>query len=130
MDKDQLFKSFLLFQDFLSKNQNLINENNIKKENINEIKQVLTHNNIKNDNNMNKLKEEKERKSEDIKERKEQNLNDINNNTSIQLYDEIPIKSTGYNFVELLEKSLANEETINVCACRQHDGSGDGTREI
>jgi hypothetical protein len=24
----------------------------------------------------------------------------------------------------------ANEETINVCACRQHDGSGDGTREI
>ena len=24
MDKDQLFKSFLLFQDFLSKNQNLI----------------------------------------------------------------------------------------------------------
>jgi hypothetical protein len=114
MDKDQLFKSFLLFQDFLSKNQNLINENNIKKENINEIKQVLTHNNIKNDNYMNKLIEEKERKSEDIKERKEQSLNDINNNnnTSIQLYDEIPIKSTGYNFVELLEKSLANEETI------------------
>ena len=42
LDKDQLFQSFLLFQDFISKNPNIIKENkikdNIKKEEIEEMK--------------------------------------------------------------------------------------------
>ena len=39
-------------------------------------------------------------------------MKDINNHTNIQKFDEIPIKSTGYNFEELLEKTLAKEENI------------------
>ena len=107
MDKDQLFQSFLLFQDFISKNPNIINESKIietiKKEEVNEVKENISQKNDGIRNNI-KLKEEKNDKNK--------STSVINNNSSIKLYDEIPIKSTGYNFVELLEKSLANEESI------------------
>ena len=108
MNKEQLFQSFLLFQDFISKNPNILGENkiiNIIKKEENEVtKDIFSQNN--DDENNNKFLEEE-------KTNREQTLSDINNNSTIKLYDDIPIKSTGYNFVELLEKSLAKEEKIN-----------------
>ena len=108
MNKEQLFQSFLLFQDFISKNPNLLGENKInntiKRKENEAIRDILLQNND-NENNLKFLEEEKTNR--------EQTLSDINNNSTIKFYDEIPIKSTGYNFVELLEKSLAKEEKIN-----------------
>ena len=108
MNKEQLFQSFLLFQDFISKNPNILGENKIintiKKEENEVTKDIFSQNN--DDENNNKFLEEE-------KTNREQTLSDINNNSTIKLYDDIPIKSTGYNFVELLEKSLAKEEKIN-----------------
>ena len=106
MDKEQLFKSFLLFQDFLSKNPNLINQNSflntVKEEDIAEKKETSSQN----DNKSPKLSAEK------LSTTIEANNNE--NNNTVKLYDEIPIKSTGYNFVELLEKSLAKEENTKL----------------
>ena len=107
MDKEQLFKSFLLFQDFLSKNPNLINQNSFlntvkEEEDIAEKKETSSQN----ENKSPKLSAEK------LSTTIEANNNE--NNNTVKLYDEIPIKSTGYNFVELLEKSLAKEENTKL----------------
>ena len=111
IDKDQLFQSFLLFQDFITKNPNIIKDNkimdNIKKEEIEEMKEILSQSY----DNKNKIEDNSKISEEEIN--KEQNTVETNNNISnIKLYDDIPIKSAGYNFVELLEKSLAKEEII------------------
>ena len=107
IDKEQLFKSFLLFQKFLTNNQNIIKENKTIDKNNNE--KIIENKEIS-------LKNKNSKKLENIKfnkeENKEKNMKDINNQTHIQKFDEIPIKSTGYNFEELLEKTLAKEENI------------------
>ena len=135
IDKDQLFQSFILFQNFLSMNPNLLKDNkNIEKFKIEEkdIKTIesvtkankLNESKILNDsknNNEEEMKIQEENKStqaenkliDDINEKEiinEKENKYENKNANINVYDEIPIKPAGYNFVELLEKTLANEE--------------------
>ena len=93
LSKEQLFQSFILFQNFLTMNKNQINEiNNLK----------------------NKKEEEimpKEQKDNNSKLGEKENKK-MNNDLKVNIYDEMPIKSSGYNFEELLEKTLANEEML------------------
>ena len=69
IDKDKLYETFLLFQNFL---------------------QTMNQN-------------------KDI-----QNVNKSNNYSQIKNYDDIPIKTTNQNFIDLVEKNLATEgEYVN-----------------
>ena len=125
MNKDQLFQSFLLFQNFLSMNPNLIKGNKIPENLKIEEKDIKPNVNISKNSNLNESKvmtesknnidEENKIKSESKSTQNENNptqneTDNKNKNININLYDEIPIKPSGYNFVELLEKTLANEE--------------------
>ena len=115
IDKDQLYQSFILFQKFLSMNKNI--ENITSGKNMNNNK-----NNVENDSNMkvSKIKNDNDSKN-NYSEKKDTNLEEGNNklisgnsrrnkSANIIAYDEIPIKPSGYNFEELLEKTLANEK--------------------
>ena len=133
LDKDQLFQSFLLFQNFLSMNPNLIKDNKNIENLKNEEKEIKTNENILKNSKLNEskiLNDSKNNTEEDNKIENEnksiqnenkptQNTNtntntnekrNDNKNVNINIYDEIPIKPSGYNFMELLEKTLANEE--------------------
>ncbi len=94
LDQKNLFETFVLFQNF-------INMNKMNKQDLNPIKKLnFEDNNIEKEENKKKINEkenENENESESPKQRKK-----INN------YDEIPIKPS--NFLELLEKTLANEK--------------------
>ena len=80
MDKDQLFQSYLLFQDFITKNPNIIKDNkimdNIKKEEIEEMKEILSQSY----DNKNKIEDNSKISEEEIN--KEQNTVETNNNIS------------------------------------------------
>ena len=132
LDKDQLFQSFLLFQNFLSMNPNLIkdkknlenlkieekeiktNENFLKNNKLNESKLLNdSKNNTEEENkieNENKSIQNENKPNQNTNANTNDNKNDNNKNVNINIYDEIPIKPSGYNFMELLEKTLANEE--------------------
>ena len=125
MDQENLFETFVLFQNFINMNKmnnkdsfsinklnfgdskidDTINENNNIKEEIN-----INESNI-NQNNKSNLNDTKIQENESEKN----NFNSIynNNNTSkknLKNYDDIPIKTSNSNFLELLEKTLANEK--------------------
>ena len=88
MDKEKLFETFMLFQNFININNNIQNEN--KRQLNNEVERQIKTKYI-----MNKSpKEEKENLPPPKK---------IN-------YDDRPIKTSNTNFMELLEKTLANEK--------------------
>ena len=116
IDKEQLYQSFILFQKFLSMNKNMgnitteknINNSNNKVENESNMKAL----NIKSDDDS---KNNYSAKKEDTKFEEGNNKlisenSGRNKNANIIAYDEIPIKPSGYNFIELLEKTLANEK--------------------
>ena len=80
----------------------LKNENN----NIGNISErIKTESNINNENN-NSNPIEKKIEEEDKKEEEQKPVKQTNN------YDDIPIKPTSTNFMELVEKSLANDNTV------------------
>jgi len=88
MDKEKLFETFMLFQNFININNNIQNEN--KRQLNNEVEHQIKTKYI-----MNKSpKEEKENKFTSTKK--------IN-------YDDRPIKTSNTNFMELLEKTLSND---------------------
>ena len=105
IDKESLFKSFVLFQNLLSmNNQNNFQNLQNKKE---EFPSKTTQPNQENENNKNTISDKEEKLKTNSNE-------DNNNNNKIPInknaYDEIPIKPCEYNFMELLEKTLAQEE--------------------
>ena len=104
IDKDSLFKSFILFQNFLSMN----NQNNLQ--NLQNKKEELSPRklspNLKNESNKNTISDKEEKIKTNSNEKNENNKIVVNKNA----YDEIPIKPSGYNFMELVEKTLAKEE--------------------
>ena len=72
-----------------------------------------------NKNQINEINNLKNKKEEEIKPKEQKDNNSklgekenkkMNNDLKVNIYDEMPIKSSGYNFEELLEKTLANEE--------------------
>ena len=89
MDKEKLFETFMLFQNFININNNIQNEH---KRIINDEleKQIKTK--------YNKSKSTNEEKEIEISKPKKIN------------YDDRPIKTSNTNFMELLEKTLANEK--------------------
>ena len=130
MDKEKLFETFLLFQNFINMNQQNTNnstmlqqnnESNVNvQEKINQIElehknennnigniseRIKTESNINNENN-NSNPIEKKIEEEDKKEEEQKPVKQTNN------YDDIPIKPTSTNFMELVEKSLANDNTV------------------
>ena len=87
MDKEKLFETFMLFQNFININNNIQNEN--KRQLNNEVEHQIKTKYI-----MNKSpKGEKENLPPPKK---------IN-------YDDRPIKTSNTNFMELLEKTLSND---------------------
>ena len=119
IDKEQLYETFLLFQNFMNSNYNTtrIFNSSSKKENKIENNDIELNNN----NAQNKMKEEKEKtldSNEDKSELNKEMINKNNNNESannlnknlINNFDEIPIKPSNTNFEELLEINLANEK--------------------
>ena len=94
MDKEQLFETFMLFQNFININNNIQNET---KRHINdELERQLTTKYT-----MNKSPKQEE-KIEFVQPK------------NIRNYDDRPIKSTNSNFIELLEKTLANEKEEDI----------------
>lgn len=98
-DKDKLFESFLLFQKFMNMNQ--------------QISTILNKSNIQTPNNKDTIEAQEKIKQIDFehyntegsqKENKE-GTNNVHN------YDEIPIKPTHSDFMELVEKTLANDNS-------------------
>ncbi len=127
IDKDQLYETFLLFQNFMHSNQNNTSRTYISSSTKqNKTESSLTVNNEFDSNRTNnKIREIDNSISKKISEinieKNEKNNNLINKNESenkiVNNFDEIPIKSSNTNFEELLEKNLANgkyEEPKNI----------------
>ena len=94
LDKDKLFESFLLFQKFMDMNQQISTVQNISQKSINNEQEK-----IKQDCTQEQINTEGEQR-----ENKEGTKN-INN------YDDIPIKPKHSDFIELVEKTLANDSS-------------------
>ena len=127
IDKDQLYETFLLFQNFMHSNQNNTSRTYISSSTKqNKTESSLTVNNEFDSNRTNnKIREIDNSISKKISEinieKNEKNNHLINKNESenkiVNNFDEIPIKSSNTNFEELLEKNLANgkyEEPKNI----------------
>ena len=124
MDQENLFETFVLFQNFMNMNKNKKDSFSINKFNFADSKiddTINENNNIKEDNNINEsnINENNINKSNlndtKIKENESEkdNLSIIYNKNikkNLKNYDDIPIKSSNSNFLELLEKTLANEK--------------------
>ena len=132
MDKEKLFETFLLFQNFINMNQQNTNNSTVLQQNnesnvnvqekINQVElehknennnigntseRIKTESNINNENNnSNPIEKKIEDEEEDKKEEEQKPVKQTNN------YDDIPIKPTSTNFMELVEKSLANDNTV------------------
>ena len=124
IDKDQLYETFLLFQNFMHSNQNNTSRTYSTKQNKTE-SSLTVNNEFDSNRTNNKIREIDNSISKKISEinieKNEKNNNLINKNESenkiVNNFDDIPIKSSNTNFEELLEKNLANgkyEEPKNI----------------
>ena len=115
IDKDQLYETFLLFQNFMHSNQNNSSRTYMSSSTKqNKTESSLTINNeFDTYRNNNKIKEMGiNKKISEINIEKNNNLIENNNKNEIKInnIDDIPIKPSNTNFEELLEKNLANEK--------------------